>query len=51
MTFYVHTVLKEKKVVQRGTEVVSVLKKKLRTDADVIDFRVTLLDTLGKSVC
>ena len=49
MTFYAMTVNKDKKVIQQGVSVVALLKKKLRTDADVIDFRITLLDTLGES--
>lgn len=43
--FYTATKINGKEVIQRGTDVVTQLKKKLRTDTDMIDFRVTLLDT------
>ena len=35
--------------VEKGTEVVSTLKRKLETDAEMLDFKVIQLDTLGKA--
>lgn len=46
--FYTATKINGKEVIQRGTDVVTQLKKKLRTDTDMIDFRVTLLDTYSE---
>ena len=49
VTFYVKTITNTKQVIQKGTDVVAALKKKLRTDSDMIDYRIKLLDTLGET--
>ena len=48
-TFLVFTTKSDPPHVEKGTEVVATLKYKLRTDAEMLDFNVIQLDTLGKS--
>ncbi len=46
--FYVFTVTKEDSVLESGMDVVENLKRKLRANADVVDFKVLQLDTVSK---
>ena len=48
MTFYVEATAESTDKVVSGTEVVQVLRKKLRTNADLFDFKVSQINTLGK---
>ncbi len=48
MQFYVFTVSKEDSVLESGMDVVENLKRKLRANADVVDFKVLQLDTVSK---
>ncbi len=46
--FYVYTVTKEDSILESGMDVVDSLKRKLRSNADVVDFKVLQLDTVSK---
>ena len=48
MTFYVETSAESSHKVLPGTEVVQELRKKLRTNADLFEYKVVKIHTLGK---
>ena len=48
--FHVLSVVKDTHTYKKGTDVVAILKKKLKASSEVLDFQVALVDTVGEYV-